>query len=200
MKNRDLIKLIDAFLDAPNSDLSENYQRELSEICRILKKSPAAETETAIKSKTGKKDNKSSSTSSILLQILTVAGVFATSAKKRDIKKLVSVLRDSECMSLNDFISRIQNEFAPTSSEIVNMYVEQLRETFRDKKQFNIVFQELKSDKRVKLPEALEIARLFANFNRKATKAKALEQIYNIHKYYADSADISRRLQGQSAA
>jgi hypothetical protein len=84
--------------------------------------------------------------------------------------------------------------------DIASFYLERL-ESSVGSEAFDLVFTELKADKRVKQAELVTIASQFVSHTaRSAPKAKTLERIYSRHASLVDSANKREWQRGKSAA
>lgn len=126
--------------------------------------------------------------------------VVATPAKTRPIKALLKFLTEHQEMEWSAFTKQLNTALSATDEDIIDFYVERLTETYEDEVAFKPVFASLKTDKRVKIAQALKIATQFTGFTVKGTKANAFDWIWKRHHYYITGLASAKAMHGKSAA
>lgn len=134
-----------------------------------------------------------------LSALLPVLSRFATAAKIQPLREILDFLAIFEVMELRRFLDSV-NGVLGDPPDIVHFYVERLQARYKDPEKFRDLFERLEADKRVKKPEAVEIARVFSQYARSGSKADALSSIWDKHKHYAESAASGSAMAGKSAA
>jgi hypothetical protein len=124
----------------------------------------------------------------------------STATKLLPLTQISEFLETLPDMDLERLLASMNEVLAPPA-DIVDFYVTRLNARYKDSEKFKALFEQLKSDKRVKAPEALAIARAFSNYARASgKKADALESIWDKYRHYAESAAIGAAMNGKSAA
>jgi len=100
-------------------------------------------------------------------------------------------------ISIDDFADAIRAEL---NVDVVQLYLDKLEETLGND-QFDDVFAELESDKRVKKPDMVQITSNFVTRTAKSTsKKECLKRIYARHASLIDSSHKREWQKGKSAA
>ncbi len=131
-----------------------------------------------------------------------------TKTFENDFNLVTRLLQSVDDMNLKDIIRNVRNGYSHVTNEnvggaedIIGKYETLLKSSLEDSNSFETAFSALKSDKRMTKENVIKLAsRVAFRMPSDITKAKALEKIYDQHRYIIGGMKASKSSSGKTAA
>jgi len=139
----------------------------------------------------------------VLDQLRRLYGAGGAKSAEGDLKAAYNALEPHETKSVEEFVAETQEKLAgkgriqpqppaPVGDDYAEQYVRQLLDAGTDKAAFYAIFRQIKSDARVKLPDADAIARQYTGY--KARYKKKPVAFEDIEKVFIERARFENKM------